>query len=235
ICYEGAIDRLVEYLDQHPDVGIVGPKLLNTDGTLQESCRHFMKTWRLILQHGFPWKKVFPRFAERISLAYWDHSYTRSVDWILGAALMIRRECLDQVGLKDESYFIFHEDSDWCFQSWKANWKVVFVHDAQIIHHGSQTVQKLWGGKHNIEVYKAQHNFIRKNLGKSELLMHRAFLTILLYLRWSRLDFAHFTSRVGDSEYESGADFLLKGIHVQLHSPIVDRKPKLDVTLEKKS
>ena len=188
ICHEGAIDRLIDYLEQHSEVGMVGPLLLNRDGSLQPSCRNFMSTRRLLVQHLLPWRRISSALAGKISLAYWDHSQTRPVDWILGAALMMRRSCFNDVGLKDESYFIFHEDSDWCFQTWKQGWKVVFVHDARITHFGSQTVGKLWGANVNIEVYKAQHNFIRKNYGSLELFLHRTFLTILLEARVS--DFA---------------------------------------------
>ena len=227
ICKEGAIDRLVDYLDEHPTAGIVGSKLLNSDGTLQSSCRNFMTTRRLILQHMLPWNKISQRLAEKISLMYWDHNETKPVDWLLGAALMIRRECLDEIGLKDESYFIFHEDSDWCFQAKKAGWKVVFVHDAEIIHHGSGTVGKLWGENLNIEVYKAQHNFIRKNLGTNELFWHRAFLRVLLNIRLGKLHLMKFLKSVQGDDYQTNVEFLRKAIDVQINCPQVDRQPKM--------
>lgn len=232
VCLDRAIDRLVDFLDEHPTVGIVGPKLLNPDGSLQSSCRNFMTTRHLISHHVLPWQRISPRLAGRVSLTYWDHNETRPVDWMLGAALMVRRDCLDQIGLKDESYFIFHEDSDWCFQAHKSGWKVVFVHDAEIIHHGSQTVQKLWGNSVNIEVYKAQHNFIRKNLGRRELFWHRLFLTILLSLRLIRLYGSQFLKRTDGGNYKAGVEFLHKAIKVQLHSPPVDRKPRMPASVQ---
>lgn len=227
ICHDGAIDHLVEYLDQHPEVGIVGPKLLNPDGSLQSSCRNFMTTRYLILHHLLPWTKISPSLAGKISLMYWDHNETRAVGWMLGAALMVRRDCLNQIGLKDESYFIFHEDSDWCFQAHQAGWKVVFLHDACIVHFGSQTVAKLWGANLNLEVYKAQHNFIRKNYGAVELFWHRVFLFILLNLRRLRLIGLKLLQKVNAEDYTSGMEFLHKAIAVQLYSPPVDRKPRL--------
>jgi GT2 family glycosyltransferase len=229
ICHEDAIDRLVSYLDQHPDVGLVGPKLLNGDGSLQPSCRNFMTTGRLFLQHLLPWRKISPHLAGKISLAFWDHDSSKPVDWMLGAALMMRRATLEDVGLKDETYFIFHEDSDWCFQTWKQGWQVVFVHDAQITHFGSQTVGKLWGANVNIEVYKAQHNFIRKNYGSFELFLHRAFLFTLLWLRRIRLLGLKLANRIKTEDFNAGMDFLRKAIAVQLYSPPVDRKPKMRI------
>lgn len=227
VCRDGAIDRLVEYLDEHPIAGIVGPKLLNQDGSLQSSCRNFMTTRYLILQHILPWQRISPHLAGKISLMYWDHSATRLVDWLLGAALMIRNDCLDQIGLKDEAYFIFHEDSDWCFQAKKAGWKVVFVHDAEVVHYGSQTVGQLWGANLNIEVYKAQHHFIRKNLGARELFWHRIFLTVLLLIRWGKSHLLKLFKRVGEEDYRTNLSFLHKAIDVQIHMQTVDRKPKL--------
>ncbi len=227
ICYDGAIDRLVEYLDEHPTVGMVGSKLLNPDGTLQPSCRNFMTTKRLIFQHLLPWHRISKKLAGKISLVYWDHNQTRPVDWMLGANLMVRRECLEQIGLKDESYFIFHEDSDWCFQAKKTGWKVVFVHDAEIVHYGSQTVGKLWGANLNIEVYKAQHHFIEKNLGKRELFWHRFYLTLLLYLRLIRLNLQKLLNRIDADVYQTEVDFIRKAINVQIHMQKVDRKPNM--------
>jgi hypothetical protein len=232
IVYEGAVDRLVDYLDHHPEVGIVGSKLLNPDGTLQPSARNFMTTRRLILQHLLPWQRISGKLAGKISLAYWDHNQTRPVDWVLGASLMNRRRCLDDIGLKDESYFIFHEDSDWCFQAWKKGWQVVFVHDAEIVHYGSATVGKLWGSNLNIEVYKAQHHFIMKNLGKAELFWHRAFLTILLYLRLVKLRVLRWLGRVEEEDYRTNLDFLRKAIDVQVHLQRVDRKPEMKATAQ---
>ncbi len=232
ICLKGAIDRMVEYMNQHPEAGIVGSKLLNSDGTLQSSCRNFMTTRHLILQHMLPWNKIFHNLAGKISLMYWDHDETRPVDWLLGASLMIRRECLEQIGLKDESYFIFHEDSDWCFQAKKAGWEVVFVHDAEIIHHGSGTVGKLWGSNLNIEVYKAQHNFIRKNLGTAELLGHRIFLSMMLSARLVKLYLMKLFNGVNDEDFKVNLDFLHKALDVQIRAQKVDRKPKMNVYTE---
>lgn len=232
ICLDGAIDRMVAYMDQHPQAGIVGSKLLNSDGSLQSSCRNFMTTRHLILQHILPWNRISQKLAGKISLMYWDHSETRPVDWLLGASLMIRRECLDQIGLKDESYFIFHEDSDWCFQAKKSGWDVVFVHDAQIIHHGSSTVGKLWGANLNIEVYKAQHNFIRKNLGSSELFYHRVFLSLLLSCRLGKLYLMRLFNKVKEEDFQSNRDYLRKALDVQIHPQLVDRRPKMSVLSE---
>ena len=116
---EGALSTLVAYGDTHPDVGILGPKLLNADGSLQYSCRRYPQ-----LLTGFfrntPLGRLFPqnRFTTDYLMQDWDHASPRDVDWVSGAALMIRRELLDQIGSFDEEYYMYCEDVDLC---WRAN------------------------------------------------------------------------------------------------------------------
>jgi hypothetical protein len=109
------------------------------------------------------------------------------------------------------------------------------VHDAEIIHHGSQTVAKLWGAKVNIEVYKAQHNFIRKNLGTFELFLHRSFLTGLLLVRQLRLQILRLFNKISPQDFSAGMDFLRQAVQVQLFSPPVDRQPRMQVAVEAKT
>ncbi len=116
---EGALDAMVQFADAHPDIGILGPKLLNTDGSLQYSCRRYPN-----LGTGFfrntPLGRLFPknRFNIDYLLQDWDHASPRDVDWVSGAALMIRRSLLEQIGSFDEDFFMYCEDVDLC---WRAN------------------------------------------------------------------------------------------------------------------
>ena len=116
---EGALQTLVDYADANPDVGILGPKLLNADGSLQYSCRRYPN-----LTTGFfrntPLGRLFPRnrFAADYLMKDWDHATPRDVDWISGAALMMRRALLEQIGAFDEDFYMYCEDVDLC---WRAN------------------------------------------------------------------------------------------------------------------
>ena len=183
LCQPHAIDALVDFLDGHPQVGAVGPRLINEDGTLQPSCRNFLTARRLILQHIFPWRAVPNRWRKRTVLEYWDHDETMKVDWVIGACILVRRTAIEEIGLKDESYPIFHEETDWCYRLKQAGWETWFLHDAEVTHFGSQTVSKLWGKGLVLEFYKGKHRFIRKHYGSLALVFHRFLLSGMLLTR----------------------------------------------------
>ncbi len=119
VVMEGALAAMVHYADAHPDIGILGPKLLNGDGSLQYSCRRYPN-----LGTGFfrntPLGRLFPnnRFTTDYLFQDWDHATPRDVDWVSGAALMIRRDLLDVIGGFDDDFFMYCEDVDLC---WRAN------------------------------------------------------------------------------------------------------------------
>ncbi len=116
---ECAMDRLVAYADSNPDIGVVGPKLLNGDGSLQYSCRTYPN-----LGTGFfrntPLGRLFPgnHFTNDYLMTSYDHAAPRDVDWVSGAALMMRKSVIDEIGAFDEDYYMFCEDVDLC---WRVN------------------------------------------------------------------------------------------------------------------
>ncbi len=132
----GSIEAMLEFLDATPDVGIVGGKLLNPDGTLQYSCRTFYTLPTILWRRTFL-GKLFPNSAilTRHLMSDWDHNSVRDVDWVLGACMMIRRSALLDVGLMDERFFLYFEDVDWCYRMKKGGWRVCYVPDARMVHH----------------------------------------------------------------------------------------------------
>jgi hypothetical protein len=123
-------------MDDHPQVGLCGPQLRFPDNSVQLSCRAF-PTWRSVLVRCTP-LRVFLRnsaFNRQHLLADLDHSLIQEVDWLLGAALMIRRQMLDTIGLLDERYFLYVEDIDYCLRAHLAGWRVFYMPEAVIIHH----------------------------------------------------------------------------------------------------
>lgn len=133
----GAFEELVRYLDAHPDSGIVGPRLRNPDGGLQFSCYAFMEP-KTVLYRRLPFIRrlaVVRAHLDAYTLADWDHATTREVDYLLGAAMLIRREALHEVGGFDPAYFMYFEDQDLCRRFWKAGWKVVYHPGAELIHY----------------------------------------------------------------------------------------------------
>lgn len=133
---DDAILKMLRYMEQNPDVGIIGPKLLNADKTLQHSCGKF-PDWRLpFFRRTFLSKtKTGKNWLNNYFIMDWDHNQNREVDWLFGACLMISKIALEKVGLLDERFFLYLEDTDWCRRFWENNYKVVYFADAKIIHY----------------------------------------------------------------------------------------------------
>jgi len=132
----GALRRLIEFIEKTPDAGIVGPKLVFHDGSVQLSCRRFY-TFRVLLLRRTPLGRIFPNaraVREHLMLEF-DHNATREVDWVLGAAMFVRREAIDNVGMMDERFFLYFEDVDWCYRMKQRGLKVYYLADA-VIEHG---------------------------------------------------------------------------------------------------
>src|SRR2546421_256364 len=123
------------FADATPDAGIIGPKLLNRDGSLQYSCRSFPNMGAGFFRNT-PLGRLFPknRFTQDYLMSDWDHSTVRDVDWVSGAALLIRREVLEQTGGFDEGFFMYCEDVDLCYRAHELGWRVVYYPDSVIYH-----------------------------------------------------------------------------------------------------
>ena len=131
----GALERLVSFLDSHARVGAAGPRLLNPDGSLQFSCRHFPRPLAAVFRNT-PLGRVAPgnRFTRDYLMTDWDHNEVREVDWVSGAAICIRREAWEEAGGFDEGYFMYAEDMDWCLRAREAGWGIYYVPEAVIVH-----------------------------------------------------------------------------------------------------
>jgi GT2 family glycosyltransferase len=131
------ISRLVDYCEQHPEVGMAGPRLTGGDGKLQRSCRGFPTLWNMLcralaLDTLFPRCKLFTGY----SLSYWPQDSTRAVDILSGCFWLIRRETLSRVGLLDEAFFMYGEDMDWSKRFWLKGSRLALVSSAEAIHYG---------------------------------------------------------------------------------------------------
>lgn len=135
IVHPGAIRGLLDYLAANPEAGIVAPKLLNPDGTLQYSCRRFPNPLAALFRNT-PIGRLFPknRFTRDYLMQDMDHSEVGPVDWVSGAAFVVRKEVFDEVGAFDPEYFMFCEDVDWCWRVWKSGRKVVYYPLSLVTH-----------------------------------------------------------------------------------------------------
>jgi GT2 family glycosyltransferase len=136
VCSPGSIDKLIAFADSVPDAGIIGPKVLNPDGSLQYSCRRF-PTFAAGVFRNVYLGRLFPKNkpAADYLMQDFDHASVLDVDWVSGCALLIRRECLEQIGPLDaETFFMYCEDMDWCLRAHQAGWRVVYYPDAIFTH-----------------------------------------------------------------------------------------------------
>lgn len=155
--HDGALDALIGYLDAHPDVGIVGPKVLSGDGSLQQQCRRRIPTpaGALLYFAGISKAGYFVTGA--------DEDTTVEVDSVSGACLMVRRTVLDRIEGFDPEYYLYGEDMDFCWRTKLAGWKVVYHPAAVITHFGGQGgtgKKKLYA---TIEWHRAMWIFYRKH------------------------------------------------------------------------
>src|SRR5207244_3434097 len=122
-----SVGRLVDFADAHLEAAVVGPKLLNPDGSLQRSVRGFPTPWRLATEYFFL-RKLAPR-SRALNAFYaggFAHDEVRDAEYVMGAAMLVRRDAMEAVGLLDEAFFIFSEEADWHYRFRAAGWRVVF-------------------------------------------------------------------------------------------------------------
>jgi GT2 family glycosyltransferase len=181
IILDGAIQRTLTFADQHPEAAVVGCKVLNPDKSLQPTCFMVPSLLNLFLSSTYLYK-LFPRsrFFGREQMTWWDRDDVREVEVVTGCFMLVRKEAMEQVGMMDESYFMYAEETDWCYRFRKAGWKLLFTPDAQIIHLGGQS-SKIVKVKMSIELRKSILYFIRKNRGYFSYLFG-CMLTLLFYM-----------------------------------------------------
>lgn len=174
------LERLVAFADEHPEAAVVGPKLLNTDGTLQRSVRGEPTLWRLATEYLFI-RKLAPR-SRLLNPLYrgdFDHDRAAEVDWLFGPALLVRREAADAVGLFDEDFFMFSEEVDWMTRFRRAGWTVLFFPGAEVVHVGGAS----HGGRMYVENLRGHLRYFAKHHGVKEAERVRRLLLWSLRLR----------------------------------------------------
>jgi GT2 family glycosyltransferase len=136
LCEPGSLRHLVEFVRAHPDVGVVGPRLLDPDGAVQFSCRRFPTHWTGLFNRYSLLTRMFPNnpYSRHYLLLDFDHNALNDVDWVTGACLVARREVVDKVGGLDPEFFLFNEDVDWCRRMHDAGYRVVYDPGATVTH-----------------------------------------------------------------------------------------------------
>lgn len=157
---EEAIDRLVSFMDTHIDTGVDGVQLLNSDGSRQNSIANFPSLATELLNKSLL-KWLFPQTFPGKKRHYPEPI---EVDSVIGACMMVRRDVINQVGLLDEDYFLFLEETDWCYRIKKAGWKIYHVPQAEVYHFQGKSAESE-KKKAKIEHYRSRYHFFKKNRG----------------------------------------------------------------------
>jgi len=144
IVTKGAIEHLYRYVIDHQEAGIVGPMLLNFNGSHQPSCFKFYTPATIIYRRTFLGKTFFGKKSLRDFIIKTSEDHPQNiVGWLMGSALMISSENLKKIGLMDERYFMYFEDVDWCRRFYEAGLKVVYLPQSKMFHyHGKQSATK---------------------------------------------------------------------------------------------
>jgi GT2 family glycosyltransferase len=140
IVLDNAIAKTVRFADENPRAAVTGCRVLNPDRTLQRTCFRFPSILNMLLSSTYLYK-LFPknRFFGREQMTWWDRNDVRQVDVVTGCYMLVRREAIEQVGMMDEGFFIYGEETDWCYRFKNEGWKVMFAPVGQIIHFGGQS------------------------------------------------------------------------------------------------
>jgi len=193
----GCFRKLLEYMEKHPQVGVVGPLTHNPDGTVQWSCMRSPTVWTAWCRALAIDRTILgrlPLFGGNMMFDF-AHDHTREVVVLNGAFLFIRRSAMDQVGLIDDRYFMYGDDIDWCLRFRKAGWPVVFDVEAEAIHYGGGTTRRA-PVYFYVEMQKANLQYWEKHHSRPAQM---AFLASVLVHDLSRYVIYSTLSRLGES------------------------------------
>ncbi len=173
--------RMVQYMDNHPDVGVAGPKLVLEDGSLDKACRRGFPTPAVSFYHYAGLAKAFPKSARfgRYNMTFADPDTEIEVDSVVGAYMQVRREAIEQVGLLDDVFFMYGEDLDWAYRIKKSGWKVMY-HPQVVVKHIKRAASRK-SKTAQFEFWRAMLIFYRKHYrAQTPLWLHSMILTALL-------------------------------------------------------
>jgi len=164
----GCVTRLVDYLDSNPSVGIAGSYVHGPDGDPHETAFRFPSVYSdLEAPLGIG---IVSRLLDRWIVALPIPEETRRVDWLAGASMLVRREVVDEIGLLDDTYFLYFEETDFCLRAFRADWMTHYVRDSSVTHIGSVSTGMKDRSKSTPSYwYASRHHYFLKNHGRLTL------------------------------------------------------------------
>ncbi len=176
-----------QYMNAHPDVGVLGCRVHNADGSLQITCSKWPSLVNLALLTSGLWQLPGPAVLDRYQMARWDRTDARSVDVVSGCYMFVRASAMHEVGLLDESFFFYGEETDWCRRFQDAGWQLNFAPVGAITHYGGGSVKRL-NHRRDVMLTEATVRLHRKHGGLAAALACWAMLAIFNFSRamfWS--------------------------------------------------
>jgi len=180
IVKEACIEKCVAYLNQHNDVGALGPKILLNNGELDHACKRGFPTPAASLYYMLKLEKLYPKSKNfgQYRMTYLDDNEIGEVDALTGAFMMIKREVIDKVGVLDDDFFMYAEDIDWCYRIKDAGWKIMYYPQAEMIHLKGQSSKKKRKYKTIYQFHKTMLQFYNKHYIKK----HNFSVTGIVYI-----------------------------------------------------
>ncbi len=183
---DGAIQKSVAYADEHSDIGVLGCQVWLNEQEIQRTCFSFPSAVSLIFQKlGF--RRLFPRsrIFGRVDYGWWDRDTIMDVDVVSGMYMLVRQEAMEKVGMMDEDYFVYAEETDWCFRFKKAGWRCVFWPFARIIHlDGGNKSTDLVKVKMYVQMQKSMLIFYKKQRGVFAWVTVKGLYILSLLIRY---------------------------------------------------
>lgn len=181
VVLDRALEKTLAFADAHPEAAVVGCRVLNPDRTWQRTCSRFPSALNLLLSSTYLYK-LFPksRFWGREFMLYWDRSDVREVDVVSGSFMLVRREAIARIGMMDEAFFMYAEETDWCYRFRQAGYKALFTPAGSIIHLGGASSRQA-ASKMRLQLSASILYFLKKHKSRGEYVL-ACLLTALFFL-----------------------------------------------------
>ena len=177
-----SIKTMVDHMVNHPEVGICGPKVLNSDGSFQKQCRRGEPKPLAVIGYFFRLGKLFPenKNLNGYLLNYLDENEASIVDGVSGSCMLIRREVVGKIGYLDEMFFAYQEDADYCRRTREAGWDVYYLPSAVIYHYGGQGGSRVQPFRSIISWHFSYWRYYHKHLSKENFVLLNWFFYLLI-------------------------------------------------------
>jgi N-acetylglucosaminyl-diphospho-decaprenol L-rhamnosyltransferase len=186
-----ALVAMVAFMDEHPEIGVLGPELRYGDGSPQSSRRRFPSFMMALFEStplawhwpGNPWARRYR--MDDVPLPAAGEAKAQPVDWVVGAALLVRREVIEQVGSFDEGYFMYSEELDFCRRAVvDAGWRAAYYPGAQVLHHEGKSSEQMVAARH-IRFQTSKVRYFRKHRGALAAESLRVSVLVMFSIEWA--------------------------------------------------